>query len=130
MAIRWWMILAWVACALPGAGAAEPKLLKVEKLWDKGPHNAFTDLIRHDGRMYCCFREGDSHVGGEGKIRILASADGAAWEAVGLVAVKGEDLRDPHLSVTPDGRLMLVGGAAVPARRDPPRDHYSFVSFS
>src|SRR5262249_8221358 len=30
----------------------------------------------------------------------------------------------------PDGRLLMVAGAAAPASRDPLRDHYSVVSFS
>jgi hypothetical protein len=28
------------------------------KIWDKGRHNAFTDLIRFKGKFYCTFREG------------------------------------------------------------------------
>src|SRR5262249_12073180 len=46
------------------------------------------------------------------------------------IQVKDVDLRDPKLSITADGRLMMVGGAAEPASRNPVRDHYSFVCFS
>ncbi len=95
------------------ASARGPELASVTKIWDRAPHNAFTDLIRWRGRWYCTFREADSHVGGDGKLRVLTSADGAAWEPAALVAEAGVDLRDPKLSVTPDDRLMLLAGGSV-----------------
>ena len=85
----------------------------VAKIWDAGKHNAFTDLIRFKDRWYCTFREGDAHVGGDGKLRVLASADGAKWESAALLEEKGIDLRDPKLSITADGRLMIVAGGSV-----------------
>lgn len=104
---------------LPAQPPADPKPPKLElvgevtKIWDAGKHNAFTDLIRFKDRWYCTFREGDAHVGGDGKLRVLASADGAKWESVALLAEKGIDLRDPKLSVTADGRLMMTAGGSV-----------------
>ncbi len=107
----------WVACAvtlLPlTSPAAGPELVSVEKIWDRAPHNAFTDLIRWRGRWYCTFREAEAHVGGDGRIRVLESADGRRWEPVALIAEAGVDLRDPKLSVTPDDRLMVVAGGSV-----------------
>lgn len=104
-----------VAAALAAAQPA-PRLElvgEVRKVWDAGRHNAFTDLIRFRDTWYCTFREGDAHVGGDGKLRVLASADGAAWESVALLAEAGIDLRDPKFSVTADGRLMIVAGGSV-----------------
>src|SRR5437762_5700779 len=95
------------------ARAAGPETVSVVKIWDKGKHNAFTDLIRWRGKWYCTFREAEGHVGGDGVLRVLESADGKAWEPVGLIAEKGIDLRDPHLSITPDDRLMIVAGGSV-----------------
>jgi len=106
------------------------KLVQVTKIWDQAPHNAFTDLIRFQDRWYCVFREGTGHKTGAGKIRVLVSENGEKWESAALLETKDVDLRDPKLSQMPDGRLMLLGGAAVPASRDPLTDHYSFVSFS
>ncbi len=85
----------------------------VRKIWDAGRHNAFTDLIRFRDRWYCTFREGDAHVGGDGKLRVLTSVDGEKWESAALLAEKGIDLRDPKLSITADGRLMIVAGGSV-----------------
>jgi len=92
-----------------GSPAAE--LVAVDMIWDEAPHNAFTDLVRWNGRFYCAFREGDQHVSDAGKIRILVSPNADRWSSTALLELDGWDLRDPHLSVTPADRLMLVGGA-------------------
>lgn len=109
------LLSAWLAAcaARPDAPAGKPELVSVVKIWDRAPHNAFTDLIRWKGRWYCTFRESEGHVGGDGKLRVLESADGSAWAPAGLVEEEGIDLRDPKLSITPDGRLMIVAGGSV-----------------
>lgn len=89
------------------------ELVDTIKIWDAGKHNAFTDLIRWKDRWYCTFREGDAHVGGDGKIRVLTSTDGKSWTSAALIGEKGIDLRDPKLSITPDGKLMIVAGGSV-----------------
>jgi hypothetical protein len=85
-----------------------PEIVGVDLIWSKGPHNAFTDLIRYRGRWYCVFREGAKHDSFDGKVRLLTSADGERWEPAALLADPRGDLRDPKLSVTPDQRLMLT----------------------
>lgn len=89
----------------------------VTKIWDEGAHNAFTDLIRFDGKFYCSFREGAAHVpngeGTDGVVRIISSVDGVNWENVAVLAKEGLDLRDPKLSITPDGRLMVIMGGSI-----------------
>ncbi|MGV8135543.1 MAG: hypothetical protein AB2L20_10040 [Mangrovibacterium sp.] len=91
-----------------------PKEIKVKKIWDQAEHNAFTDLIRFKGNYYCSFREGTGHVPGtDGKIRILKSADGQDWKSVALLESEGFDLRDAGLSVTPDGRIMVITGGSI-----------------
>jgi lysophospholipase L1-like esterase len=95
------------------ATPAKPELVAVARIWDRGPHNAFTDLIRFHDRWFCAFRESDAHVGGDGRARVLASDDGSRWESSALVAEEGIDLRDPKLSITPEGKLMIVAGGSV-----------------
>jgi hypothetical protein len=108
-----------LAALLAPQSVAEPnaprlKLVgEVRRIWGGGRHNAFTDLIRFRDRWYCTFREADAHVGGDGKLRVLSSADGVDWEPVALLTEAGIDLRDPKFSVTPDGRLMIVAGGSV-----------------
>jgi len=85
-------------------------------IWNKGSHNAFTDLIRFKSAFYCTFREGNSHVpknaSENGSIRIIRSHDGINWEPVALLTDPRSDLRDPKLSVMPDGRLMVIMGGS------------------
>lgn len=89
------------------------KLLSVTKIWDKGEHNAFTDLIRFKDQWWCTFREARGHVKGDGEIRVITSKDGKTWSSAGLLTEKGIDLRDPKISIMPDGRLMIVAGGSV-----------------
>ena len=92
---------------------AEPKLVSVEKIWDKAPHCAFTDLLRWKDRWLCTFREATKHGGDNGKVRVIESSDGKTWKSAALLAEAGIDLRDPKLSLHPDGRLMLLMGGIV-----------------
>src|SRR3954465_3791807 len=105
--------IALVALMSVRAAAQTPRLVSGEKIWDQGKHNAFTDLVRWRGKWYCTFREADAHVGGDGKLRVLESADGKAWEPIALIAEQGIDLRDPKLSVTPKDQLMISAGGSV-----------------
>ena len=86
------------------------------KIWDYAPHQAFTDLVSFKGKFYCTFREGTGHVPGpkgtDGVIRVLSSNDGISWIPESLLNSDKYDLRDPKISVTPDGRLMLVIGGS------------------
>jgi hypothetical protein len=112
------------------AGAAEPKaeLLNVRRIGDRAPHNAFTDLLRAGDRWYCVFREGKAHVSPDGAICVLTSTDGERWDSAALVKHPAADLRDPKLSLHPDGRLMLLTGAALHEPKG--HTHESFVWFS
>jgi hypothetical protein len=85
------------------------ELIEVRKIWDGAPHNAFTDLIRFEGRWYCAFREGESHVSDDGRLRVIRSEDGQKWSSAALMEWEGGDVRDAKLSVTADGQLMLSG---------------------
>jgi len=106
------------------------ELVEATRIWDKAPHNAFTDLIRWNGRFWCVFRQGRGHVSTDGKIRVLVSRDADVWEPAALIALEGHDLRDPHVSITPDNRLMLVGGAAARKKDNQSAPTAAFVSFS
>lgn len=105
------LLSASVATTLHAAPSLEQ--IEVRKIWDAGAHNAFTDLIRFKDQWFCSFREGDDHVGGDGKLRVLTSTDGQQWTSAALLTEEGIDLRDPKLSITSDGRLMMVAGGSV-----------------
>lgn len=89
-------------------------LISVKKIWDYAEHNALTDLLRYGNKWFCTFRESEAHVyGTDGAIRILSSVDGIAWKSVAYLQQSGVDLRDPKLSITPNGRLMLLVGGTT-----------------
>jgi hypothetical protein len=119
------------------AGAAEAfaveapvkaEIVNVSKIWDEAPHNAFTDLVRFKDQWYCAFREGKAHVSKLGKLRVLRSANGEKWESAALLEHPEYDLRDAAISVTPDGRLMISGGAQQATKNSHPTG--TVVSFS
>jgi len=108
--------------------AKEPELVSARKIWDKAPHNAFTDLVRFKGAWYCVFREGKGHVSPDGALRVLTSADGDKWESAALIESPTSDLRDAKITVTPDNQLMLSGAEAIPTK--PSKTHQSLTWFS
>jgi len=107
-------LLSLVLAVSATAQAPQAELISVQKIWDKAPHQAFTDLIRFKNLFFCCFREANSHVGGDGIIRILISSTGETWVDYATIEEKGTDLRDPKLEITPDGkRLYMTCGGSV-----------------
>lgn len=108
-----------------------PQIAEVKKIWDKSPHCAFTDLIHFEGNWFCVFREGDLHVGGKnGSIRLLSSPLGDEWNSIALFSIQDIDLRDPKLSITPDGHLMLLAGGTQYSRENSYISSQSRVAFS
>lgn len=107
-------LFAALNCTATAEETPEQKLLEsVVRIWDQAGHSAFTDLIEFQGQLYCTFREGSGHIPGlNGTIRVLRSADRMNWESVATLSQPSVDLRDPKLSITPDGRLMLTMGAS------------------
>ena len=113
-----------------------PEIIAVDRIWDKAPHNAFTDLVRFGGAWYCVFREGTGHVSLDGALRVITSPDGVKWTSAARIASEAADLRDAKITVTPGGsfgtlttsKLMLAGAAAL----HPPADakHQSMVWLS
>jgi hypothetical protein len=116
------------ALGIANAFAGEARLIDARKIWDAAPHNAFTDLTQHNGEFLCVFREGSGHVSADGKIRVIASKDGASWASAALITDADRDLRDPKIVHRPDGSLMIYGAAAD--RRKTPVTHQSIACFS
>ena len=110
------------------------QLIEVRKIWGEAPHSAFTDLLRFQGRWFCAFREGEDHVSVDGALRVISSDDGVAWVSEALIRLDLESLsslrpkvmpagpcihlRDPKISIAPDGRLMLNSAVAYNDRHD------------
>lgn len=123
-------VLSFYAIRVKGTSPVTAELVKVQKIWDQGRHNAFTDLVRWRGKFYCAFREGRKHVSTDGKIRVIVSENGDMWQSVTILKLEGYDLRDAHLSIDPKDRLMLVGGAAPRKKDNESAPTGTIVSFS
>ncbi len=104
------------------------ELADVRMVWDAAPHNAFTDLVHHRGQWFCVFREGKAHVSPDGALRVISSNDGVKWESAARLTDANGDLRDAKISVTPDGRLMLLGASAL--HKPTPHKHQSYTWLS
>lgn len=116
------------ALGLLAVTPARAEILEVRKIWDAAPHNAFTDLVRFNGQWYCTFREGKGHVSPDGALRVITSSDGRQWKSAALLTSTNSDLRDPKITTTPDGQLMLSGAGALHQKK--PVSHQSYVWFS
>jgi len=91
--------------------------IEVNMIWDNG-YCAFPSIVKFGDSYYVSCREAKSHIfddkgHADGKARILVSRDGKSWDSVALLEKEGYDLRDPKLSITPDGRLMVTMGGSV-----------------
>ena len=104
------------------------RVVQVRRIWDRAPHNAFTDLVHHQGRWWCVFREGQGHVSPDGALRVITSVDAETWESAALLKNARADLRDAKLTLTPDGRFMLSGAGAL--HKPQAHTHQSYVWYS
>lgn len=94
----------------------------VEKIWDQNLYCAFTDIEKFNGWYYVAFREARGHVfdengKAEGKIRVIRSRHLRKWESVALLGMPDMDFRDPKLSITPNGQLLVSIGVSIYVNR-------------
>ena len=132
-ACRLSQLLVILLAVLPALGSAEDEagtrleFVEVRLIWNRAPHNAFTDLLRHRDQWYCVFREGKAHVSPDGALRVITSPDGENWKSLALVQSDRFDLRDAKITLTPEGDLMLNGAGMI---ADAKVRYYSRVWFS
>ncbi|MFK7737178.1 MAG: sialate O-acetylesterase [Pirellulaceae bacterium] len=94
------------------SGSGGPEIELCSRIPSDLPHGAFTDLTRFKNKWYCAFREGQAHVSKDGRLRVIVSEDGQAWEDAVVFDDQAADLRDAKITVTPQGKLMVTGAAA------------------
>ena len=131
------VLLVWAAGVVRSAEATpeddastEVELISVRKLWGEAPHSAFTTLIRYEDKWYCAFREARSHAVSPAAVRVITSADGLNWQSAALISETGYDLRDPHLSINPQGELVLLANRGIQPSDVASRVFQSVVRFS
>lgn len=84
--------------------------MQVRCIWQSQQHCAFTDVIFHQHRWWCVFREGSNHMSLDGAVRVLTSVDTENWQSQAVLTWQGGDLRDPKLFIRADGQLLLTAG--------------------
>ena len=87
------------------------KINWLKKIAFQGAHSAFTDLCEFNQGLFCCFRQATNHVSEDGHISIIKLNLTGQQLSTDKISLPCTDLRDPKLSVTPDGRLMLIAFA-------------------
>ena len=83
------------------------ELLSVREIWEQA---FLTDLIRFQDQWSCVFREGLSHQSRDGQIRVIRSSEGDKWLSMAVLPCPplNQDLRDPKLSLSLSGELVLT----------------------
>src|ERR1043166_719417 len=120
--------LASASTILAQGSRSSAHLIEVRRIWDRAPHNAFTDLVRFKGHWFCVFREGTAHVSPDGALRVITSPDGREWVSAALLTQTNADLRDAKITVTPNNELMLSGAGAL--HQPAPAKNQSLAWFS
>lgn len=126
-----WLVSCVVCCmpslagAVVGGGLPEVTVSNVRRAFYDGEHNAFTDLVRFEGKLYLTFRScPDGHmVHPTASIIILASSDAKEWEQVHRFSVAKRDTRDPHFLVFKD-RLFVYTGTWYCGETSPKYEDY------
>ena len=101
------------------------KVSNVRRVFHNGEHNAFTDLVKFNGKFYLTFRScPDGHmVHPTASIIILSSDDCKRWAKVHQFKVKFRDTRDPHFLVFKD-KLFVYTGTWYSGKTTLPRSDY------
>lgn len=111
----------------PASSSSLPKVevTNVRRLFHNGQHNAFTDMVRFQGKLYLAFRScPDGHmVHPTSSIIVLSSVDGDQWRQVHQFSVTERDTRDPHFLVF-QNRLFVYTGTWYSGPTTLARDDY------
>ena len=83
----------------------------LKKIGHKADHNAFVDLCAFKQQLFCCYREAENHISADGTICVLSlDYKGNVLHST-RIAIAHTDLRDPKITITPDGHMMLIAYA-------------------
>ena len=111
------------------AGPADPPAVRVEnvrRVFHNGEHNAFTDLIEWQGKLWLTFRScPDGHmVFPTSRVMVLSSSDdGKTWQPEHEFSVARRDVRDPHF-LEFKGKLFIYTGTWWSGDGELPREDY------
>ncbi len=111
-----------------------PRIVSSRVIYKGRPYAAFTSLVFYNGYFYCSFRDASLHYDPSGNdvgvVKIIKSKTGKKWKEFLTLKMDGIDLRDPKLSVAPNGKIMLLFNAVkyVNGSSVYRQSHVSFIS--
>ncbi len=89
------------------------ELIRLQRVFGDGRHNAFTDLLFWKGHYYLTFRAAETHgITPPGECVVMRSPDLESWTECGRFSTAGDD-RDPKL-VDAGDRLAVIFGTWFP----------------
>lgn len=93
------------------AEAPKVKIVSINRIFDNGEHNAFTDMCRYKGYIYLAFRScPDGHgVNATSSIIVMRSKEGKKWIEINRFSVEYRDTRDPHFLLFKDKLFVYTG---------------------
>lgn len=96
---------------LPAEDLPAVQVTNIRRVFHNGEHNAFTDLVRFQGRYYLTFRScPDGHmVFPTSAIIVMVSDDFRQWRQVHRFSVARRDTRDPHFLVFKEKLFVYTG---------------------
>lgn len=112
------------------SAVAEPlptvSVKNIRRAFHNGEHNAFTDMVRWQGKIWLTFRScPDGHmVHPTSSILVLSSADGDEWKEEHRFSVARRDVRDPHFLIFKD-KLFIYTGTWWTGDDTLPREDYN-----
>lgn len=87
------------------------QIVDVKRVTKGSKHHAFTDLCDFNGVLYCSFRVAKNHVSDDGHINVVTLSESAEVVYTQRIIMPDTDLRDPKLSVSSKGELVLLAYA-------------------
>ncbi len=130
-------ILAPISDATAADQAPRVKINNVRRAFDNGEHNAFTDMIRWQGKYWLTFRScADGHpISPNGAVIVLSSPDAKIWKEAYRLKVPGRDTRGPHFLAFDEKLFVFIGAIyasdeAEPAHSGMNRKNFGCTAFT
>ncbi|MCK5922115.1 MAG: hypothetical protein KAG66_14325, partial [Methylococcales bacterium] len=106
------LLIPFLSSAKDDAKHTRIRVKNVHRIFENGEHNAFTDLIRWNGKFWVTFRSSPNghQINSKSAVIVLSSPDGKEWIEAHRFSLSGWDTRDPHFLAF-NGKLSVLAGA-------------------